>query len=89
MWASAETFPRPSNNHTPNVAYRTPNVAYRILWRIRDSAWIRKERLLRFDREFARRTEVFDDQEDFLGPAARERTEALTRRAKQTLRLDV
>jgi hypothetical protein len=34
-----------------------------------DEAWIRKERLLRFDREFARRTEIFDDQADFQGPA--------------------
>ena len=28
-------------------------------------SWLLKERLLRFDREFARRTEVVDDQEDY------------------------
>lgn len=30
-----------------------------------DKAWIQKERLLRFDREFARRTQIFDDQADY------------------------
>ncbi|VEU38497.1 unnamed protein product [Pseudo-nitzschia multistriata] len=32
-------------------------------------AFQQKERLLRFDRDFARRTEVFDDQADYQGPA--------------------
>lgn len=32
-------------------------------------AYLQKERLLRFDREFARRTEVFDDQADYQGPS--------------------
>ena len=30
-----------------------------------NKAWLHKERLLRFDREFARRTVVLDDQEDY------------------------
>ena len=34
-----------------------------------DAAWIQKERLLRFDREFAKRTEIFDDQADYQGPS--------------------
>eukprot|EP00536_Pseudo-nitzschia_multiseries_P017529 jgi/Psemu1/225415/e_gw1.1607.6.1 len=33
-----------------------------------DKAYQQKERLLRFDRDFARRTEVFDDQADYQGP---------------------
>lgn len=35
-----------------------------------DESWVQKERLLRFDREFARRTKIFDDQADFQGPAS-------------------
>ncbi|KAG7352905.1 zinc finger C2HC5-type motif containing protein [Nitzschia inconspicua] len=31
----------------------------------KDKAWLQKERLLRFDREFARRTQIFDDQADY------------------------
>ena len=31
----------------------------------KDTAWQHKERLLRFDREFARRTVVLDDQADY------------------------
>jgi len=34
-----------------------------------DESWAQKERLLRFDREFARRTKIFDDQADYQGPA--------------------
>lgn len=33
-----------------------------------DPNWVQKERLLRFDREFARRTQIFDDQADYQGP---------------------
>jgi hypothetical protein len=33
-----------------------------------DKAWVQKERLLRFDKDFARRTEIFDDQEDYQAP---------------------
>lgn len=33
-----------------------------------DKNWLQKERLLRFDREFARRTQIFDDQADYQGP---------------------
>jgi len=32
-------------------------------------AFLQKERLLRFDRDFARRTEVFDDQADYQAPS--------------------
>lgn len=32
-----------------------------------DPGWEQKERLLRFDREFARRTKIIDDQGDFQG----------------------
>ena len=32
-------------------------------------SWVQKERLLRFDREFARRTQIFDDQADFQSPS--------------------
>ena len=32
---------------------------------VMNEAWLHKERLLRFDREFARRTVILDDQEDF------------------------
>ena len=32
-----------------------------------DKAWQQKERLLRFDRDFARRTQIIDDQADFQG----------------------
>mmetsp|Transcript_60485 Transcript_60485/g.91216 ORF Transcript_60485/g.91216 Transcript_60485/m.91216 type:complete len:284 (-) Transcript_60485:789-1640(-) len=67
-----------------------------------DEAWVRKERLLRFDREFARRTEIFDDQADFQGPetwmteeeiekaeeATSRRLEAL-KRPKQTLQIGI
>jgi len=35
----------------------------------KDPHWERKERLLRFDREFARRTEIIDDQGDYQGPS--------------------
>lgn len=35
----------------------------------KDPNWERKERLLRFDREFARRTEIIDDQGDYQGPS--------------------
>jgi hypothetical protein len=34
-----------------------------------DKAWVQKERLLRFDKEFARRTEIFDDQSDYQAPS--------------------
>lgn len=34
-----------------------------------EASWVQKERLLRFDREFARRTQIFDDQADFQAPA--------------------
>ena len=34
-----------------------------------EKAGQQKERLLRFDRDFAKRTEVFDDQADYQGPA--------------------
>jgi hypothetical protein len=32
-------------------------------------AFLQKDRLLQFDRDFARRTEVFDDQEDYQAPS--------------------
>lgn len=61
-------------------------------------AFLQKERLLRFDRDFARRTEVFDDQADYQTPSAwmteEEKDEAdenqlkhleSLRRSKQTL----
>lgn len=32
---------------------------------VMNEAWLHKERLLQFDREFARRTVILDDQEDF------------------------
>mmetsp|Transcript_24207 Transcript_24207/g.57261 ORF Transcript_24207/g.57261 Transcript_24207/m.57261 type:complete len:330 (+) Transcript_24207:72-1061(+) len=67
-----------------------------------DKAWIQKERLLRFDREFARRTEIFDDQADYQNPTTwmseeerqeaeekqREHLESM-KRPKQTLNLDI
>ena len=34
-----------------------------------DPGWAQKERLLRFDKEFARRTQIVDDQADFQGVA--------------------
>jgi hypothetical protein len=67
-----------------------------------DKAWIQKERLLRFDREFARRTEIFDDQADYQNPTTwmseEERQEAdenkrkhleRMKRPKQTLNLNI
>jgi hypothetical protein len=33
-------------------------------------AFLQKDRLLQFDRDFARRTEVFDDQADYQSPSA-------------------
>jgi len=67
-----------------------------------DKAWIQKERLLRFDSEFARRTEIFDDQADYQNPTTwmseeerqeaeekqREHLESM-KRPKQTLNLDI
>eukprot|EP00980_Cylindrotheca_fusiformis_P014964 scaffold4095_cov117-Cylindrotheca_fusiformis.AAC.21 len=54
-----------------------------------EASWVQKERLLRFDREFARRTQIFDDQADFQAPATwmteEERTEA---EQKQTDRIE-
>jgi hypothetical protein len=38
--------------------------------RAKNKAWLHKERLLRFDREFARRTVVLDDQEDYYSSTA-------------------
>ena len=32
-------------------------------------AFLQKERLLRFDRDFARRTQIFDDQADYQAPS--------------------
>jgi hypothetical protein len=68
-----------------------------------DPSWAQKERLLRFDRDFARRTVIVDDQGDFQAPSGSgwltqqetdqaqrqqaEREYALTHRAKQTLTL--
>ena len=67
-----------------------------------DKSWEHKERLLRFDRDFARRTEIFDDQEDFEVTSfwmteeeqqqAEEKTAArieALKRPKQTLTLDL
>lgn len=67
-----------------------------------DRAWMQKERLLRFDREFARRTEIFDDQADYQAPSTwmteEERQEAeenlsrqmeALKRPKQTLNLAI
>ena len=34
-----------------------------------DPNWVLKEKLLGFDRDFARRTQIFDDQADYQGPA--------------------
>jgi len=52
-----------------------------------DPHWERKERLLRFDREFARRTRIFDDQADYQGPSTwmndDERTFAEEKQAKR------
>ena len=42
---------------------------FRIISHSNDPHWERKERLLRFDREFARRTKIFDDQSDYQGPS--------------------
>ncbi|KAL3939889.1 MAG: hypothetical protein SGBAC_005463 [Bacillariaceae sp.] len=67
-----------------------------------DESWAQKERLLRFDRDFARRTKIFDDQADFQGPATwmseeergvaeqtqQDRLEAL-RRPKQVLNIGI
>jgi len=69
-----------------------------------DKSWVQKERLLRFDREFARRTQIFDDQADFQAPTTtwmsdqermdaeevseNNRTEAMNR-PKQTLSLSI
>ncbi len=33
------------------------------------TAFLRKERLLRFDRDFARRTQILDDQADYQAPS--------------------
>jgi hypothetical protein len=56
-----------------------------------DRAWVQKERLLRFDREFARRTEIFDDQADYRGPStwmdAEERQVAEEKQTKQLEKL--
>lgn len=52
-------------------------------------AWEHKERLLRFDREFARRTVVLDDQADYFTSnhqtwlTAEERADAEEKEAKQ------
>jgi hypothetical protein len=67
-----------------------------------DASWVQKERLLRFDRDFARRTQIFDDQADFQAPAnwmtEEERAEAVEKendrieshkRPKQTLSLSL
>ena len=67
-----------------------------------DKAFQQKERLLRFDRDFARRTEVFDDQADYQAPSSwmtdEERQEAednqqkhleSLKRPKQTLNLAI
>jgi hypothetical protein len=42
-------------------------LAFLIVSHTNDPSWMQKERLLRFDREFARRTQIFDDQADFQG----------------------
>ena len=63
---------------------------------------MQKERLLRFDREFARRTQIFDDQADFQNPTTwmseeerldaeekqRDHLESM-KRPKQTLNLNI
>ena len=67
-----------------------------------DKSWVQKERLLRFDREFARRTQIFDDQADFQSPTTwmseQERMDAeesennridAMNRPKQTLSLSI
>mmetsp|Transcript_3266 Transcript_3266/g.7053 ORF Transcript_3266/g.7053 Transcript_3266/m.7053 type:complete len:317 (-) Transcript_3266:283-1233(-) len=67
-----------------------------------EKAYQQKERLLRFDRDFARRTEVFDDQADYQGPTTwmtqEEQEEAeenqqknleSLKRPKQTFNLDI
>ena len=64
--------------------------------------FLQKERLLRFDRDFARRTEVFDDQADYQAPSTwmteEEKEEAeenqlkhleSLKRSKQTLKLAI
>jgi len=52
-----------------------------------DKASIQKNRLLRFDREFARRTEIIDDQSDYQTPSTwmseDERQEAEENQQKQ------
>jgi hypothetical protein len=67
-----------------------------------EASWVQKERLLRFDRDFARRTQIFDDQADFQAPATwtteeeraqaeekqNDRIESL-KRPKQTLSLSI
>ena len=65
-----------------------------------DKARIQKDRLLRFDRDFARRTEIIDDQSDYQMPTTwmteEEREDAednqkkqleLLKRPKQTLNI--
>mmetsp|Transcript_16795 Transcript_16795/g.46096 ORF Transcript_16795/g.46096 Transcript_16795/m.46096 type:complete len:87 (+) Transcript_16795:3593-3853(+) len=68
-----------------------------------DRAYQQKERLLRFDRDFARRTEVFDDQADYQGPGTwmtedekkeaeenqQRHLESLKRRSKQRLTIAI
>lgn len=67
-----------------------------------EKAFLQKERLLRFDRDFARRTKVFDDQADFQAPSTwmseEEKKEAeenelkhfeSLKRPKQTLKLAI
>jgi len=57
-----------------------------------DPGWMLKERLLRFDREFARRTQIFDDQADFKGSTTwmdaqeREKAEETERRQLESLK---
>jgi len=66
-------------------------------------AWLHKERLLSFDRQFARRTKIWDDQEDYyasssstwlsteeqaaVGQKEEERNSEMHQRKKQTLEL--
>ena len=51
-----------------NLSYfRTMRIAY--FSDGNGKAFLQKERLLRFDRDFARRTKVFDDQADYQAPS--------------------
>ncbi len=50
------------------------SIAYFLLCFVQSSdgngkAFLQKERLLRFDRDFARRTQIFDDQADYQAPS--------------------